>query len=156
MRIRKGVHGDYLAVAGLFRQVQDLHANRRPDIFKKAEEALPEEEFGLYVDSADAFICVAEQDGSVVGVGVMMIHEIPDDEIRTGRTVAYIDALCVDSLYRQQRIGESIFKAMRDEAALRNATSLELDVGTFNKAAIRFYEKMGMNVKSYAMELRLQ
>lgn len=80
----------------------------------------------------------------------------PKNPILKPRLYAFLEELSVGERFRGQGIGTALFAAAKEQALKRGAASLELQVWSFNEAAIRFYGKMGMKVKTFQMELPLQ
>lgn len=51
--------------------------------------------------------------------------------------------LYVDENYRGKKIGEQLMDALRKEAEINNCTQIKWTVAPWNKAAQKFYERLG-------------
>ena len=66
IQIRPATIHDFPAAGAIMRQVQQLHIDWRPDIYKQCETVLPLEEFEQAVH--DQTFYVAEYEGRVAGI----------------------------------------------------------------------------------------
>ena len=105
---------DYAQAAEIFAFVHALHQANRPDIYRKTNVPLGEDEFFKMCDDPHEIMLCAVRDGKILGLA---------------RTV------------------------MRGNAG--DAVTLKLMVWSFNKSAMRFYESVGMTVRSLVMEKKL-
>ena len=68
----------------------------------------------------------------------------------------YIDDLCVDKNCRGKGIGKKLYSQVLQIGKEKNMDSIELMVWGFNKNAIKFYEKIGMNIKNLRFEQKIK
>ena len=150
MLIRKAIEADYEAVLRIMNQVQDMHVEWRPDIYKHTEELIPREGY-LAALEYDVFY-VAEDEGKVIGVlGLDYRHvETPS---HVTRDVVFIDSMAVDEPYRGKGVGHAFFARVKEIAAERHADAIELQVNARNRQAYDMYAKYGFREKSINMEL---
>ena len=154
MLIRKMEKKDHGAYCALLREVHGLHAGNRPDIFR-AEAAFPDEEaFVRMISDEETVWLAAEEAGEMIGMCLMEIRRPKAAHVHH-RRIGHIGDLCVRSDCRRRGVGEKLYRAMKEEARKRNLARIELMVWSFNEDAKRFYEKLGMGVRSYTMEERL-
>ena len=148
--VRKAAAADFQAVSNIMDQVQSLHVEWRPDIYKPTTELLSQESY-LQALSDDAFY-VAEIDGNVVGVmGIQFRHvETPT---HVTRDILFIDSMAVDEPFRGQGVGHAFFDKVREIAAQRNCDGLELQVNARNAKAREMYANYGFTEKSINLEL---
>lgn len=59
------------------------------------------------------------------------------------RPAIYMKELYVDEIYRGQKIGEQLMKALKIEAEQNNCTQIKWTVAPWNKAGQKFYERLG-------------
>lgn len=150
IHIRPAVAADYPAVAAIMAQVQQLHVEWRPDIYRPKDDVLPAEDFEEECARGLAF--VAEYDGRVAGVLEIAYRHI-ETPAHVTRDVVFVDTMAVDEPFRGRGIGWAFFeylKKLRDEKQL---DGIELQVNAKNTAALRMYEKCGFTFKSINMEL---
>lgn len=148
--IRYAEPNDYSQVEIIMQQVQDMHVNWRPDIYKRGDVVLPPEVFNKAVQNTE-FI-VAETDNKIVGLLFFMIRHIESSNQVT-RDVLFIDSMAVAEGYRGQGVGHSLFEFAKQIRQQRNLDGIELQVNAKNLDAKAMYEKYGFTEKSINMEL---
>ena len=153
IRRAKNVDIDRLNV--LLYQVQQLHADGRPDIFKNGEKKYTTEELkGIIADDMTP-IFVYEEDGTVMGYAFCIYQITLESEQLHARKVLYIDDLCVDESYRRKHIGEKLYHHVLDVAKENGCDSVTLNVWRVNPSAEKFYQRMGMEPLKTMMEQQL-
>ena len=154
MLIRKMETRDYGAYCALLHEVHGMHALNRPDIFR-AEAVLPDEaEFAEMLADSSAVNLAAEEAGEMVGMCLMEIR-MPKAAHVYHRPFGWIGDLCVKGDCRGRGIGTALYRTMKEQARVMGLVRIELMVWAFNEDAKRFYERLGMNVRSDTMEDRL-
>ena len=155
MEIRFAGREDLPAVNRLRRQVKELHAAGRPDIFKPGFG--PELEHYLYeiFEDPDQEILVAEEEGVIRGFAIL--HEIrrPENPYMAQRHYLDIDEFCVDEACRRRGIGRTLIEAAKAVAKKRGFDRLELNMWEFNQGALAFYEAEGFETYRRYMEVKL-
>ena len=103
------------------------------------------------IESHDACILVADDDGELVGLctAYQDLHSV-----RFGYRV-WVEDLAVDPARRSQGIGKALLDATKEWAAERGATHLELDSAEARADAHRFYRREGSDYEaiSFGWEL---
>ena len=151
MMIRSACVEDIPQLNKLLLQVQQVHAQARPDIFVAGAKKYADDELFVLIQNTDQTpIFVAELDGVVVGYAFCQIIRT-SDHTRKQNTL-YIDDLCVDATHRRKHIGSDLLNYVIALAQKRNFHNVTLNVWALNKDAYRFYEKNGMHVQKYGME----
>jgi ribosomal protein S18 acetylase RimI-like enzyme len=148
--IRKARWEDYESVIRIMNQVQKMHVEWRPDIYKKCDEIIPVDVFKSIV--ADDTFYVAEMDGQVVGILEIVFRHI-ETPAHVTRDVVFIDTMAVDENYRGMGVGHLFFEKVKEIKAAQNFDGIELQVNAKNKAAYEMYSKYGFTEKSINMEL---
>jgi GNAT superfamily N-acetyltransferase len=142
--IRLGKKSDYPAVSELYAQVNGIHASGRPDIFRNPEEAVINEDYyNAFVDNPDQTLFVAEADAIVIGVVTIEVRDTPDQPVLVPRRFGVIETMSVAKGWRSKGIGQNLMVAAEEWAKKNGATSMNLNVWTFNRRASRFYERHG-------------
>ena len=72
------------------------------------------------------------------------------------REILYISDICVDKDERRKGIGKKLYSKVLQIGKEKNMDSIELMVWGFNKNAIKFYEKIGMNIKNLRFEQKIK
>ena len=148
--IRPAKTEDYTNIEKIMKQVQQLHIDWRPDIYKEAETVLPYNEF-LEAVKNEPFV-VAEVAGEVAGLLSYIPRHVASG-VQVTREVLYIDSMAVDEKYRGNGIGHQLFDYIRNIASEKNFDGIELQVNAKNMAAKKMYESYGFTEKSINMEL---
>jgi GNAT superfamily N-acetyltransferase len=148
--IRSAKESDFEDVRRIMGQVQEMHVEWRPDIYRRNEDFFTKVIFDEMCSGEKFF--VADMDGAVVGVlGIDYRHiETP---AHVTRDVVFIDSMAVDSEYRGKGIGHLFFDKVRELKRERNADGVELQVNARNRAAYEMYRSCGFTEKSINMEL---
>ncbi|NHI83122.1 MAG: GNAT family N-acetyltransferase [Candidatus Thorarchaeota archaeon] len=115
------------------------------------------EEFFQPAQSFSQGFLVAEIDGKLVGFVFAYLREVPDEVLSrwTATKVAQIELLAVDTSYRRQGIGEELLDKL-----LRTLKTEGIDIALLHcpieaKAAKHLYDKLGFEIRAYAMRKRL-
>ena len=144
---------DIPRILELLKQVLQIHADIRPDIFipgttkytiDELREILKNKETPIYVAVNEADVCV--------GYAFCQLREQPFSNNMVPFKSLFIDDLCIDQEARGQHIGESLFEYVKNEAKQLGCYEVTLNVWTGNTSAEKFYEKMGMRTKERQME----
>ena len=143
--IRDAKEKDIPRILELLKQVLQIHADIRPDIFipgttkytvSELTELLEKEEKPIYVAVNEEDVCV--------GYAFCQLQEQPFSTNMVPFKSLFIDDLCVDQQARGQHIGESLFEYVKNEAKRMGCYEVTLNVWAGNTSAEKFYKKMGM------------
>ena len=148
--IRKAIKSDYESVIKIMSQVQDMHVEWRPDIYKPNENLIPEDEFERIIENGTFY--VAETNDDVVGVLEIVFRHIESPSHVT-REVIFIDTMAIDENFRGMGIGHQMFGFLKKMKQEKNYDAIELQVNARNRAAYEMYQKCGFTEKSINMEL---
>ncbi|MEG2289020.1 MAG: GNAT family N-acetyltransferase [Clostridium sp.] len=153
--IRNFEINDFTDINILMDDVHALHVENRPDIYKDICIIIPKEEFINIINDDKKISILAEIDSIIVGLCIISIKNVGENNALVPRSVAYMEDLCVLKNYRKQGIGKSLFDEGKRLALEFNVESLELMVWEFNESAIKFYENENMKTRSRIMEMKL-
>lgn len=144
---------DLDGIMRLLHQVNDVHADGRPDLFEHGHTKYsPREVAELLEDPEMRIFVFVDHDDKVLGHGFCIIQDHTSDEHLARIRTLYIDDICVDTASRGQNIGKSLYEAIKDYAANHGFHNLTLNVWSCNEPALRFYEKMGLRPYKIGME----
>ncbi len=154
--IRKAEIKDIQKILELLVQVDMVHHNGRPDIFKGPATKYNEEQLKniLSDENTPVFVYTDEND-IVLGHVFCVCKRTENDDLLTNIKTLYIDDLCVDENARGNYIGKSLYDYVVSYAKKRGYYNVTLNVWTFNTSALKFYEKMGMKPQKIGMEIIL-
>lgn len=156
MDIRKAEEKDIKEIMRLLVQVNDIHAEGRPDIFIKGLTKYDEESLREIIGNPDTPVFAAvNTDGSMAGYCFCIVEDHSGYvNLRPIKTL-YIDDLCVDAKMRGQRVGQRLFDYVKKYAKDTGFYNVTLNVWTCNPGAMGFYESMGMKEMKKVMEMVL-
>ena len=147
---------DLEQVNGLRRQVNGIHAEGKPEIFKPGfGPELRDYLHEIFRDPAKA-IAVAEKDGQVRGFAVLNHVTRPENPYMYARDYLDIDEFCVDAACRRQGIAAELVRFIADWAKEQGYRRVELNMWEFNRGALAFYEAAGFTTYRRYMELRTE
>jgi GNAT superfamily N-acetyltransferase len=154
MNIRNAQIDDVNMVSELMLQVAKIHSSARRDIFKEKNIEEIKNEVNNRMNNKEK-ILIAEENNSIFGVIIYKIKEVREHINLKERTVLWIDELVVDENIRGKGIGRSLFLEVNKIAKENNCNAVELNCWNFNRQAIKFYEKCGMNTQRLIMEVKI-
>ncbi|MBE6343610.1 MAG: GNAT family N-acetyltransferase [Lentimicrobiaceae bacterium] len=171
--IRKATHNDIPRILELLSQVNDVHAEGRPDFFIKGKRKYNEEDLLKIIndDTTPVFVYVGtrlvtsesgtrqamselgtRQATSVQGYAFCVIQDLSQcDNLRPDKSL-YIDDICVDENYRRHGVGKKLYEHVLQFAKEEKCFNITLNVWAKNPSAQAFYESMGMTVQKVCME----
>ena len=102
-------------------------------------------------------LIVADDDGLILGFVFGYIREIPDEVLTKWNTskAAQIELLVVDPSYRGQGIGRNLLDKLLEAFKEEVVDLVLLHCPAESKEARHLYERVGFQVRAYAMEKRL-
>ena len=153
--IRFALEKDIDKIEDLLSQVDLVHHNGRPDIFKIGKKYTREQLKALLNDeSRPILVCVDEFD-CVLGYCFCIFQQHINDNVLTDIKTLYIDDLCVDESLRGKHIGKELYEATVKYAKEMGCYNITLNVWSCNPSAMKFYEKMGLVPQKTTMEVLL-
>ena len=142
---------DYERVSKIMDQVQQLHVEWRPDVYKPASPLITMDMFEAILKDENWY--VAEADGVVVGVLELMKRHV-ESPAQVMKDVVFISTMAVDEKYRGKGIGHLFFEKVKRLKQEKGYDTIELQVNAKNRLAYEMYRKYGFTEKSINMELK--
>lgn len=155
VHIRQATLQDYSSIAPIAQESQEIHAQGQPTIFRSDTPGFSEEYLRHLIEDEPSDAYVAEENGHIVGYVFLHVHPLSFLDFFQKQTVALISDIAVTASVRRKGIGQLLFEASLQWARNRNADRMELTVWEFNKNAIAFYERNGMQTLNRTMSLPL-
>lgn len=151
--IRRARECDMKDINRLLVQVNMVHHQGRPDLFRAGKKKYTDEQLRelIHDDSRPIFVAVDDQE-RVLGYAFCIFQQHLDDNILTDILTLYIDDLCVDEAVRGQNIGKSLYEAVLAFARESGCYNVTLNVWALNEGAMKFYEKCGLKPQKVGME----
>ena len=142
---------DYERVSQIMDQVQQLHVEWRPDVYKPASPLITMDMFEAILKDGNWY--VAEADGVVVGVLELMKRHV-ESPAQVMKDVLFISTMAIDEKYRGKGIGHLFFEKVKRLKQEKGYDTIELQVNAKNRLAYEMYRKYGFTEKSINMELK--
>lgn len=155
--VRRAKKEDITRILELLIQVDMVHHNGRPDLFKGPATKYGADELEEIIknDSTPVFVCVNEE-GTVTGHAFCIHKQITDDRVLTDVRTLYIDDICVDEAFRGQGVGKVLYDHVIGYAKELDFYNVTLNVWSCNPGAVKFYEAMGLKPQKTGMEKLLR
>ena len=152
-RVRRAQEKDIPGILKLLVQVDMVHHNGRPDLFKGPATKYTAEELSeiLKDDKTPVFVCVDEEDNPL-GHAFCIHKQVKEDHVLTDVKTLYIDDICVDEAARGMHVGSMLYDYVIEYARKHDFYNVTLNVWSCNPTAMKFYEAMGMVPQKIGME----
>jgi len=156
IHVRPATKEDYVTLLPIAYEAQDKHVQAHPHIFQSGTAGLPEKYYLGLIKSGSKVVYVAEVEQSIVGYVIMELSNVAYLDILAPRQVAFIADIAVLKSHQGKGIGYALFQKCVEWAKAKEADSLDLMVWEFNKDAMAFYERQGMESMSRVISLGLK
>ena len=150
--IRRAMEKDIPKIGDLLSQVDLVHHNGRPDIFKIGKKYSDEELKLLLKDEKCPILVSVDEKDEVMGYCFCIIQQHINHSVLTDIKTLYIDDLCVDEKLRGKHIGKELYEAAVRLAKDMGCYNLTLNVWSCNPSAMKFYEAQGLMPQKICME----
>ena len=156
LTVRKATEKDIPKILDLLVQVDMVHHNGRPDIFKGPATKYDEEELRAVIHNEETpvFVCVDETN-IPLGHAFCIHRQVFGDSVLTDIRTLYLDDICVDNDARGKHVGKTLYDYVVAYAKKQGFYNVTLNVWTCNQAAMKFYEVMGLKPQRIVMEMIL-
>ena len=134
------------------KEVHALHVSWRPDIYEMPDELYSAERFTRVI--AEKQLYVAKDREQVLGYVLLKMRSYDWPGV-VRRKVMIVDELAVREEIRNKGIGTAIMDDVKVLARAFGCTDLQLGVYPQNDAAVAFYQKNGLMIRSIDMQMKL-
>ncbi|MBU5451625.1 GNAT family N-acetyltransferase [Pseudoflavonifractor sp. MSJ-30] len=155
MTIRFANTDDIPQLLNLLRQVERVHHDIRPDLFRDGGEKYEPETLKELLKDVNRPVLAAVEDGVVVGYAFCVLEETAGDPARLDRKELYLDDLCVDASVRGKGVAKQLWQETVDLAKQLGCDAVTLNVWEGNDRARKFYENCGLTVRKTFLEYPL-
>jgi ribosomal protein S18 acetylase RimI-like enzyme len=150
MNIRQANSKDSLGLSSLSMDVQRLHAEHHPDIFKMPQS----DEFAVaffdeMLADSTTWIFIAENDEQSLGCILCKLIEREENPFTYASRYLLIDQISVRPQARGQGVGAALIRQAETCARELNVPRIQLDSWGFNTEAHAFFDKMGFKKFNY-------
>ena len=153
--IRRAMEKDIPRIGELLSQVDLVHHNGRPDIFRIGRKYSDGELRELLQDGQRPILVCTDERDEVMGYCFCIYQQHINNSVLTDIKTLYIDDLCVDEAMRGKHIGRQLYEAAVKMAKDSGCYNLTLNVWSCNPSALRFYEACGLVPQKIGMEIIL-
>ena len=156
--IRRMKPEDYAALLPLQREIQILHENGRPDLFRPGAVSYSENAFfsALADENGRHAVCAAlDRDGNeteLVGFLFAWVRRRRGHRNLNDEDFLLVDDICVTESHRRRGIGKALFRYAEAAAKEARCGRTVLDVYRFNEDALAFYRAMGFREEAIRLE----
>ena len=155
MQVRFAQEKDLPRIHTLLEQVNLVHHQGRPDLFKLGRKYTDEQLLAIMEDRGRPILVAADETDQVLGYAFCIFQQHVDDNIMTDIRTLYIDDLCVDETLRGRHIGKTLYDAVLAFAREQGCYNVTLNVWSCNPSAMKFYEAQGLKPQKVGMEVIL-
>ena len=153
--VRFAKEKDIDKIGDLLSQVDLVHHNGRPDIFKIGRKYNEAEIKKMLDDKSRPILVAVDENDNVMGYCFGIFQQHINDSVLTDIKTLYIDDLCVDESLRGKHIGKELFCEAKKLAKENGCYNVTLNVWSCNPSALRFYESCGLVPQKIGMEVIL-
>ncbi len=154
--VRLAEEKDLDRINELRKQVNDIHVEGRPDVFKAGFGAELREFAKVILNGENSDIIVAEHNGVICGMVCVDYVSKPETPFGKARNFYHVQEIAVDVNHRRQGVAKELLKFMAADAKKRGLSRMELDVWEFNESAIEFYQAVGFKQMRRWMEYEVK
>ena len=152
LSIRRAEEKDIAGLQHLLEQVNRVHHEGRPDLFKLTTK-YSEDDLKVLLQQEHFPVFVAlDEEGTVLGHAFCQIIEHKGERLLEDIKTLYIDDICVDEHARRKAIGKRLYAAVLAYAQEIGCYNVTLNVWECNPGACAFYRSLGMQTQKYGME----
>ncbi len=150
--IRKATVNDIQKIDVLLYEVQKIHNEVRPDLFKLGAKKYTDEQLKDIIKNDKTPIFVFEKNENILGYAFCIFKQELNSNTLTSIKTLYIDDLCVDEHFRGEHIGTELYNFVINYAKENGFYNVTLNVWADNVNALKFYESIGMKIQKIGME----
>ena len=140
----------------LRKQVNDIHVEGRPDVFKAGFGSEIRDFAKVIINGENSNIIVAERNGVICGMVCVDYVNKPETPYSKARNFYHVQEIAVDVNHRRQGVAKEMLEFMIADAKKRKLAKIELDVWEFNDSAIEFYQAVGFRQTRRWMEYEVE
>jgi len=156
INIRKATLSDFDPVLKLKKQVHEFHHKNRQDFYKKSASPISQDEFQKIITSHDQEIYIVEYEKIICGYAFIKIVTFRNNPLIHDHSRFFIDDICIDRKFRKKGIGKALMQELELACRSKGIRYIDLNVWDFNRDAIDFYKKYGMQSIMMRMEKILE
>ena len=156
MDIRLATLADVEIISALNVDVQNVHAEALPHIFKHVSDpgfAVPY--ITEQLDDPNNYFYIASIDGEEAGYIYARVVRRPGNAYMHPWNYVYIDQISVKPEYQRQGCGAALIQAVRELAKEQGITTVAIDTWFFNEKAQAFFASQGLTMFNQRMWMQI-
>ena len=153
--VRYANREDLPRVNELRKQVNDLHVEGRPDIFKPGFNQVMQDFLYTMFESDKMDVIVAEREEVICGFACVQYVDKPESPYSYARRFYDVDEFCVDARFRRQGVATELIDFIKQQAKAKGFDRVELNMWEFNEGALAFYESVGFATYRRNLEMEV-
>lgn len=150
--IRVATAHDLSSIFVILKEVHAFHYKIRPDIFKELNEPVVLDRYRNLIGNSESEIYVYEVNSKVIGYMTLIPTNSPPHPILVDRKIVLMQELAILKDFQRKGYGKKLYNKALEYVEAKKADKLELMVWSFNKSAIDFYSRLGMDTKLLVLE----
>ncbi len=150
--VRFAMENDIPAIMELLKQVNRVHQEGRPDLFKLATKYTEKELSDILKNDKTPVFVYEDADGKILGHGFCVLQRPENTNLLHDLLTLYIDDICVDEAARGRNVGRKIYEHIVSYARRCGCYNVTLNVWSCNPGAMKFYESLGLLPYKIGME----
>ena len=155
MIVRFAKESELDRVNELRKQVNDIHVEGKPDVFKPGFGQELRDFIKVIWNDPEQEIVVAEDDGVICGFAVLHHINKSENPFMKERDFIDIDEFCVDKDHRRKGAASEMVSFIKKFAREKGFKRIELNMWEFNQNALAFYEAAGFKTFRRYMEMMI-
>jgi diamine N-acetyltransferase len=133
-------------ISMLNEEVQNLHAQIHPDMFKPYDRASMTAAMSNFLQDESCRAYVAYNDGIPAGYALFFIREVKENAFHYNLKTLYLDQIAVLSQFRRDGIGRLLMEQAENLAKELAISKIELDHWSANTVAAQYFRKSGYSL----------
>ncbi|MCR4591499.1 MAG: GNAT family N-acetyltransferase [Lachnospiraceae bacterium] len=150
--VRNAMESDIPAIMELLKQVNKVHHDGRPDLFKLTTKYNEKELSAILKDEQTPVFVYEDAAGRILGHGFCILQRPENTNLLNDILTLYIDDICVDENARGRNVGRKIYEHIVAYARRCGCYNVTLNVWNCNPGAMKFYERLGLLPYKVGME----
>lgn len=134
---------DAILLAELNKDVQELHHEIEPEIFKPYSKENMEKLFDELLQDENVSAYLAYYNGDVAGYVLLTRKEQDENYFRKSYLVLNVDQICVDGEFKGKGIGKALVDFAKDYARKLKISRIEMNYWTRNNNSGEFFRSQG-------------
>jgi|688.fasta_scaffold414758_2 ribosomal protein S18 acetylase RimI-like enzyme len=134
---------EFNIIAPLVEEVQNLHANIFPSVYKPFEYQGIKKEMEAMLSNELCKVFLAKTENITVGYVMILIKKIPENAFHYSMQIIHIDQIVVAEAYKRVGVGAMLLNKVEEFSKEMKVNRIELDHLNNNSIAKTFFHSKG-------------